>query len=851
MTSPGTSAAAARPAQRSRSEPAARPLVLITGAAGDIGSALAQALSHDYRVVGLDQPGRQAAIPLIAADLTSDESVDRAFGQLRAQYGEHIVSVIHLAAYFDFTGERSPLYDRVNVEGTRRLLAALRPLQVEQFVHASTILVHAPAAPGERIDESQPLGPRWAYPRSKLAAEDVIRRERGSIPCVLLRLAGVYSDTAVVPTLAHQISRIYERDFQSYLYAGDPRAGQSMVHRDDMVDAFRRAVDRRRELPAETAILIGEPDALGYDELQDELGRLIHGEAEWTTITLPKAVAKAGALLQEKLEPVIPDAIDEGRKPFIRPFMIALADDHYALDITRARRLLGWEPRFRLRAQLARIVQALKDDPVRWYKANKLTAPAWLTEAGGRGLDPESLRTRHETQYRDSHRQYLWAQFANIALGSWLLTSPALLDLQSRAMALSDLVAGVALMIFAGLALSWRLAWARWVCAAIGTWVMAAPILFWAPTAEGYLNDTLIGALAVAFAVLMPPEPGVSPVAAVTGPTVPPGWTYNPSAWTQRVLIIALAFVGLYVSRYLAAYQLGHVDSVWDPFFGGAGSLNGTETIITSSVSEAWPVSDAGVGAITYLLEILAGLVGSHRRWRTMPALVLLFGLMIVPLGVVSIFFIIIQPIWIGTWCTLCLVGAAAMLVQIPYSLDELVATIQFLARRRRARRSLLQVLVTGDTDAGAEQPEPNEFDRAPAQVVRDIFGGGVQLPWTLGLAIAIGVWLMFTRVTLGADGAMANADHLIGSLVLTVVAIACAEVARPARFLLVPLGAALLVTPFAFGADSLQTVASAACGLALIALSVHRSPLREHYGSWDRYVRARPDDGAPMRARR
>jgi nucleoside-diphosphate-sugar epimerase len=819
---------------------AGKPLVVITGAAGEIGSALADALSDDYRTVGLDQPGKKASIPLISADLTSDVSVGQAFKQLRDQYGARIASVIHLAAYFDFSGEESPLYESVNIEGTRRLLAALQQFEVEQFVYASTMLVHAPAAPGERIDESQPLGPKWAYPRSKLAAEEVIQREHGHIPYVMLRLAGVYGDRSVVPTLAQQIGRIYERDFQSYLYAGDPQAGQSMVHTEDMVDAFRRVVDRRRELEPETALLIGEPGAISYEELQDELGRLIHGESEWTTLSLPKPVAKAGALLQEKLEPVIPDAIDEGKKPFIRPFMIAMADDHYALDISRARRLLGWEPRSRLRAQLAQIVQALKDDPAGWYRANKITPPAWLKEAGGRGEHPEALRTRHEVGYREQHGSFLWAHFLNIALGTWLLTSPALLDLQSEAMAVSDIVAGLALIGFASLALSWRLPWARWACALIGTWVMAAPILFWAPTADGYLNDTLVGALIVALAVLTPPEPGVSPVAAVTGPTVPPGWSYNPSAWTQRVLIIALAFVGLYVSRYLAAYQLGHLDMVWEPFFeGGPDPRNGTEEIITSSVSEAWPVSDAAVGAITYLLEILTGLVGSQRRWRTMPWLVLLFGLMIAPLGVVSIFFIIIQPIWIGTWCTLCLIAAAAMLAQIPYSLDELVATTQFLARRRRAGRSLLQVFFTGDTDEGAEQSAPNEFDRSPAQIVREVVGGGVSLPWNLAAAMAIGAWLMFTRLTLGAEGATANADHLVGSLALTVAAIACAEVARPLRFLLVPLGAGLLVTPFVYGADGLQTISSVVCGLALIALSPHRGPVRERYGSWDRFLGA------------
>ena len=177
-------------------------------------------------------------------------------------------------------------------------------------------------------------------------------------------------------------------------------------------------------------------------------------------------------------------------------------------------------------------------------------------------------------------------------------------------------------------------------------------------------------------------------MAALTGPEVPPGWSYNPSTWAQRIPIIVLALIGLYVSRYLAAYQLGHIAGVWDPFFAGAPAdpQNGTEEIITSSVSEAWPVSDAAVGGYTYVLEILTGIVGSRYRWRTMPWLVVLFGLMIAPLGITSILFIIIQPIVIGTWSAVALIGAAAVLVQIPYSLDELLATLQFLRRRMRGR---------------------------------------------------------------------------------------------------------------------------------------------------------------------
>ena len=816
-----------------------KPIVLITGAAGNIGRSLAAALAGDYSIVGFDQAEEKADFPLIAVDLTKDESIDAAMTRFREAHGRHIASVIHLAAYFDFSGEDSPLYDAVNVEGTRRLLRALQNFEVEQFVYSSTMLVHAPGEPGEPIDEEQPIEPGWAYPQSKAKAEQVVREEHGQIPYVLLRLAGLYDEQTSVPTLANQIARIHGRELESHLYSGSTRAGQSMVHRDDMLDAFRRTVDRRGQLPTEVAILIGEPEAMAYETLQDELGYLLHGSEDWPTLRLPKAAAAAGAWAQEKLEPVIPDALDQGEKPFIKPFMVRMADDHYELDIGRARKLLGWEPRHRLKDRLAGMIEVLKEDPAAWYKANRIAPPPVIAEADEIGHHPEAIRQRRETRFRDEHRASRWAHFLNIGLGLWLVTQPWMIGVEETWLARAEIVLGLALIPLACLSLSWRLRWARWACAAIGALVMASPFLFWTANPAAYLSDTLVGALIFGLAICTPPEVGPSPLAAVTGPEAPPGWSYNPSAWTQRLPIILLALIGLQVSRYLAAYQLGHVDGVWEPFFQGAPAdpRNGTEEIITSYVSQAWPVSDAAVGGYTYVLEILTGIVGSRARWRTMPWLVILFGLMIAPLGITSIFFIIIQPILLGTWSTLALIAAAAMLIQIPYSLDELLATLQFLRRRAKAGRSWLRTFLFGDTDEGGKRAGEDEFDARPGAIAKAMWSGGVSLPWNLATAAAIGLWLLFTRLTLSADGAMADADHLIGSLILTVLSLAAAEVARALRFLLVPLGAVLLATPFLFSATLAQTISSVLCGILTILLSLRRGAIRGRYAGWQKFI--------------
>lgn len=811
-----------------------RPLLLVTGSTGVIGSRLVEALGKQYEVVGLDLHCAGAEHRCIEADLTDDGSLAAALETLAGEYGRRIAAVLHLAAYYDMSGEDHPLYHRLNVEGTHRLLRALRrDFEVELFIYASTMLVHAPTAPGVPITEESALLGKWAYPASKVAAEAAVREEHGEVPAVLLRIAGLYTDDCGSPFLAHQIQRLYERRVTASLYAGDTSHGQSYIHIDDLLALCARLVERRERFEGVTPLLAGEPEVMGYQAIQNRLAELLHGAEGWPTYRLPPRAAAAGAWLQRHTEPVVPDALDQGEQPFIRPFMARLAEDHYELDTTRALTLLDWRPQHQLRQVLPSMVEALKVDPPGWYARHKLTPPPWLETAAEEDYDPDAIRTAFDRVRRDEHDATRWAHFINIGLGAWLFTSPPTLGYTDLAMTLSDSLSGAAIMLFATLAISWRQGWAQLATAAVGLWLMLAPLVFWAPDAAAYLNGTLVGALVFCFAIVIAPMPGIAPMAKLTGPDIPSGWDFSPSDWTQRLPIIALAFVGLYISRYLAAFQLGHTEAAWDPFFGG-----GTEHIITSRVSEAWPVPDAGLGALTYLLEILTGLLGGRARWRTLPWVVVLFGIMIVPLGAVSIFFIIIQPILLGTWCTLCLVAALAMLLQIPYSYDELLATFQFLLERKRKGKSVLRVFLFGDTADDEGRSEKREFDRPASAVIKDMLGGGVNLPWSLALSTLIGVALMCTRLLFDTSDAQAHSDHLLGALVVSVSIAALGEVGRPLRFANLLLGAGLMGAPFMFdGGSALADTFGIGAGALLILLALPRGKVTCHYGSWDRYI--------------
>src|SRR5690606_4704137 len=101
------------------------------------------------------------------------------------------------------------------------------------------------------------------------------------------------------------------------------------------------------------------------------------------------------------------------------------------------------------------------------------------------------------------------------------------------------------------------------------------------------LLDYLTGTLLITFGLIVPGQPGLK-LYEQSGPNVPKGWDYNPSSWSERVPVIFLSWVGFFVARYMGAFQLEIIDTAWDPFFG-----NGTEKVLTSDVSHAFPVSDA------------------------------------------------------------------------------------------------------------------------------------------------------------------------------------------------------------------------------------------------------------------
>lgn len=183
----------------------------------------------------------------------------------------------------------------------------------------------------------------------------------------------------------------------------------------------------------------------------------------------------------------------------------------------------------------------------------------------------------------------------------------------------------------------------------------------------------------------------------------PPGWTNNPSAWNQRLPIVAVALAGFAIATYLSLFQLEVIAAVWEPFFG-----NGSRRVLTSSLSTVLPVPDAVLGAFGYLLDAVTGAIGGKDRWRRMPWIVIVFGIAVGPLGFISVLLVIAQPVLFGSFCTLCLASAVISVAIIGPAVDESLASLQHLKRVKQDGVSVWRAF----WGLRVAQPQP-AFERA------------------------------------------------------------------------------------------------------------------------------------------
>lgn len=226
--------------------------VLVTGAAGFVGSHVAEALAKQgHRVIGLD-----AFTPFYDVALKEENAravvaaggeivrLDLASGDLSGAV-QGAEAVIHLAAQpglSDWTTFDD--YVRNNVIATGRLLAAVHAAGNQpRFVHVSTSSVYGAEATG---DEATLPAPTSVYGVTKLAAEQLAlaRHREGSLQCTVLRIFSVYGPRERPDKFYPRLVRAILEGSEITLFEGSERHSRSFSYAGDIVKGTLAALDR-------------------------------------------------------------------------------------------------------------------------------------------------------------------------------------------------------------------------------------------------------------------------------------------------------------------------------------------------------------------------------------------------------------------------------------------------------------------------------------------------------------------------------------------------------------------------------------------------------------------------------
>ena len=182
-----------------------RRRILITGAAGYIGSQVARRLSQDHHVVGVDiRADDSADFPFYEMDIRNPD-----LGRLLSEHD--IQQVVHLAAVLDDSGDRARDFD-IDVNGTRNVLDACVAAGVEQLVVTSSGAAYGyhPDNPAW-LDEDDALrgNPEFPYSDHKRQVENLLAEYRQKHPA--LKQLVLRPGTVLGANTRNLITRLFEK----------------------------------------------------------------------------------------------------------------------------------------------------------------------------------------------------------------------------------------------------------------------------------------------------------------------------------------------------------------------------------------------------------------------------------------------------------------------------------------------------------------------------------------------------------------------------------------------------------------------------------------------------------------
>jgi len=317
-------------------------VIVITGAAGFLGSALTVDLCRDHLVVAMDRRKPSDVLLSVArqtrwhqVDIADSEALARTF-QHAKQSLRRVDVVLHFAAFYHFGADWKAEYDRTNRQGTLNVLRSAEQSDARRIVFASSIAAMEPAPTGAVLTEKAPADGHIPYAKSKSAGEEMIRDCSARLPGVVLRIGGAFSDWCELPPLASLIGLWAGRSAFGRIVVGHGTTGIPYIHRSDLVRIVRSCIEAQETLGSFEVFLASQEGTVAHRDLFSAIHQGARGKAAPVAITIPRWVGRLGLPARRVIGAVL------GRPAFERPWMLEYIDRPWVVDTTYTRNRLGW-----------------------------------------------------------------------------------------------------------------------------------------------------------------------------------------------------------------------------------------------------------------------------------------------------------------------------------------------------------------------------------------------------------------------------------------------------------------------------------------------------------------------------
>ncbi len=315
--------------------------VLVTGATGFLGGTLIRHLGdRGLEPVGLGRNEarcralQEAGLTTIRADLSHSAL------HLAGSIGR-VDAVVHCAALSAHWG-RLAAFRAANVEGTRNTLDLAEALGARRFVNISSPTVYFEMKDKIAVAETAPLPrPINAYARTKAEAERLVLA-RAKLGPVNLRPRGIYG--AGEETLLPRLIAAARRGPLPLLRSGT--AAIDLTYVDDVVAAIEAALTAGPAVEGQTFNISGG-EMVPICDLVERVCLALAVPLRWKPMPFYPALLLARFAEMASLARPVP------REPVVTPYTLGLFAFRQSLDISKAQRLLGWQPRISLDEGLA------------------------------------------------------------------------------------------------------------------------------------------------------------------------------------------------------------------------------------------------------------------------------------------------------------------------------------------------------------------------------------------------------------------------------------------------------------------------------------------------------------------